>query len=651
MLQSIREKAHGWIAWVIFSFIALTFAMWGVHNYLQGSEDTSVVAKVNGKEISKAQVRNLAERLRQQHQARLGPQANINASLEKLIRHQALQALVQNAALLNAAEQKGFALDQAQILLTLRNIPDFQEDGQFSQSRFENMLRQANMTDEQFYYRVHQDMLIQQLQEQFANSSFVLDQEIKALAQLVNQQREIDYALINAGQFLDKVEVSDAEVEQFYLEHSDEFQIPEKVAIEYVTLKMDDLLGNIEVNEKELEQFYQRNIESFTEKPQWKISYILKEVDETTTDAELTQKRDQLVKLKQQLNQGADFAKLAKQHSDDVMTRADGGSMGWVKPGVLDSSFEKVVVDLAKPGQISEPARTQYGLVVVKLDDLKKAVVKPLTEVNAQVKQALKAHKSEKIYAEASETFANLSFEQPDSLQPVADALNLKVETSDYFARQGAADGIAQYPAVVRTAFSEDVLTGGNNSEVIQANPETLVVIRLKDFQAAKVQPLAEVKVNVVKRLKADKALIAAREFGQQLQQDLAENRSAVVDKKLADIKTNWQHKPLIRFAMDRQPSETDEFQDKVYALPRPSDNKPVIAGIDTARGYVLVKLKSVQLVEPAADKREQQQQWLRQIISHRYQYMVRDIYSNSLVSQANVDIQERYLNEMDANG
>lgn len=647
MLQRIRERAHGWIAWVIFSFIAFTFAIWGVHNYLQNSDDTTIAASIDGRDIRLTEVQQLSEQMRLQSQSQMGPEALANPHFDKLLKQQALESLIRSAVLLKSAEKQGFALDEDQILITLRRIPEFQENGQFSQERFNTLLRHLNLTGEQFYARVYQDMLIEQLQDQFVNSTFVLKSDIEHLAQLMNQRREIDYVILNDSSFLDKMTLTPAEIEKYYRDNAQQFQIPAQVSVEYVTLNMADLQAKATVSEQEIVAYYEANKDSFSEKPKWKLSYILKNVDEKAAPDVVEKVKKQLADLKVQIDKGEDFAKLAQEHSDDVVSKAKGGDLGWVRTGTLDDSFEKVLVDMKTPGQVSSPVRTKYGIVLIKLDGYEPAKVKPLAEIKDAVSKSLQQQKSEKIFAQASETFANLSFEQPNSLQPVADELHLEVKQSGLFDRNGSKEGIAQYPTVVKAAFSDDVLVSGNNSEVLQPTPEMLLVLRLKQQIPARVKPLKDVEAEVIAHLKETQAHKLAEERGKNIVAQLQQKPELLsqMSTLAKDIPLVVKSKTLERLTSDAAASDTDAFQNKVFTMPRPDGSKPTFAGYPLSNGYAIVILKSVTQATLSAEKMKEQEEWLRTVLQRRYAYLVRDLYTQALVHQAKVKMHQHAEN------
>ncbi len=91
--------------------------------------------------------------------------------------------------------------------------------------------------------------------------------------------------------------------------------------------------------------------------------HILIKPDELTTEDDAMRR---LRQLKLRIENGADFAELARGHSNDTVSAADGGDLGWINPGELVPEFEEVMKSL-NPGEVSNPFQTQFGWHIVQV--------------------------------------------------------------------------------------------------------------------------------------------------------------------------------------------------------------------------------------------------------------------------------------------
>lgn len=262
MLQSIRERAHGWFAWVLFSLISITFIFWGVQSYTGGgTSDTA--ATVNGTDIRQGELQSVYERLRAQQQFQLGTNS-IPTDLEKQLKQQALQDLVISSVLSQSAITDGLRFTLEQAISNIRLMPTFQINAQFSADRFKQVLASLNYSEQQFIANLQSAMLINQMRVGFMNSAFALPSEVEDALRLIKQRRNVQYLIIPVKQLSGKVVVSAPEIQAYYEQHQKDYQLPEQVSIEYIELSLDRLKSSLHFNDEQLKQFYNANSALFT---------------------------------------------------------------------------------------------------------------------------------------------------------------------------------------------------------------------------------------------------------------------------------------------------------------------------------------------------------------------------------------------------
>jgi parvulin-like peptidyl-prolyl isomerase len=100
-------------------------------------------------------------------------------------------------------------------------------------------------------------------------------------------------------------------------------------------------------------------------------------------------------KLLERAQAGEDFAKLAKQFSDDAATRAEGGDLGTFGKDMLPKAIEELVFNM-KVGEVRGPVRADRGFHVIKLVERKQKGAKPLAEVQDDIRIQLRQKEMEK---------------------------------------------------------------------------------------------------------------------------------------------------------------------------------------------------------------------------------------------------------------
>ncbi|MDP3559226.1 MAG: SurA N-terminal domain-containing protein, partial [Legionellaceae bacterium] len=193
MLQKLNERLQGVIAWVVVSIVALTFTLFGVDYYFQSRQQSDALATVNHTEISKTDFER-QYRLAQQHEP-------LTATAEKHLKSRVVDEMILQTASVQSAQKAGFFIGTPQVNQTIVHIPQFQEDGQFSEVRYQQALSNQWYSDRSFQNDVQQGMLLNQLHFAFVGTTFVVPQELEYLATLAFQTRDYDFTVIKPSFF------------------------------------------------------------------------------------------------------------------------------------------------------------------------------------------------------------------------------------------------------------------------------------------------------------------------------------------------------------------------------------------------------------------------------------------------------------------
>jgi peptidyl-prolyl cis-trans isomerase D len=505
MLQSIRDKITGWIAWIFLGAIAVVFVFWGIDF---GTGAATYAAKVDGERISIQEVR----RAWQQQQSRL--QQMMRAELpQELIESQQraiLDQFVRQKLLEQRARDLGFRVSDAALAQRVMEVPDFQVDGQFSKDRYNALLRASGLSEARFEEDLRTETLIRQLQTGIIDSAFVVPYELDRRFAIEKQEREIQYALISANDFLDQITVTDEQIASWYEEHKNEFLLPEKVDLQYVELTRDDAASAIEVTEEALRDYYEQVKDKFETQERRRGRHILITTGSDLDDAAAEKKAADLVA---QAKAGADFAQLAKDNSKDPGSAAQGGDLGWAERGMFVGPFEEALFSMS-PGEVRGPVKTQFGYHVIKLEHVEAGHARSFDEVYAELEAEYRRQQSESLFYQQTQKLGDLAFESLTELDSVAKALNLPLKTATGFTRETGSAELPPTPEIVEAAFSEDVIERGQNSPLIAAEEDRAMVLRVTQHVPAEARPLAEVRDQVISRIKTQAARDAAAAKG-----------------------------------------------------------------------------------------------------------------------------------------
>ncbi|MBI3345489.1 MAG: SurA N-terminal domain-containing protein [Gammaproteobacteria bacterium] len=539
MLQSIRDRAQGWLAWIIVGLIIIPFALWGVQEY-EGAGAGVNVATVNGVDITQQRFQRVYDQQRQRLRAQLG--GDFNSQDETRIKQTVLDNLIRDEVIRQTAEALKLRVSNAQLAQEVGAIPQFQENGQFSPQLFQQALRAQGLSPEGLESQLRQGLIMEQLNTGVTVTSIITPAELDQAIRIKNQQRDIGYLVLPWASFKEGVNPDEGAVQKYYEQNREQLASPEQVSIEYIELSAQALASQIILDEQELHKLYEEHAATYATPEQRRASHILITVDKAADEAAVTAAKAKAEEIRQRLIKGEDFAKVAKEVSQDPGSAPRGGDLGFFGKGAMDKAFEDRVFSL-KAGELSEPVRSTFGFHIIKLAEIKPAVTKGFAEVRPDLVKELQQRKTQQMFFEKTEPLTNLSFENPDTLAVASKELGLPIQSSDLFDRKGG-EGITSNPKVVTAAFSEDILKRGFNSEPIETGDNRLVVLRVKEHKPAAQRSLEEVRQTIVEQLRTEMAQAKARAAGEVFMERLKKGEDPAAIAK--EYRVEWVKSGLI---------------------------------------------------------------------------------------------------------
>jgi peptidyl-prolyl cis-trans isomerase D len=566
MLDRLRTHVKGWLGMAILVLISIPFALFGLQNYTAGGSEAPI-AEVGDYKIYQADVNNAYQERLAQLKQQYGDQYSADLFNEAAIRNEALNRLVQERLISYTVDKDGYIASEQAILEVISSLDVFQKEGQFDKQTYTQLLRAKGLTTHAFVQQVKTGLERDQFINSIVDTTLIDDSDVDDFYRLSNQTRDLRYISLPISSVISTVQLTEEEVIESYQQNEHLYKSAEQASIDYVELNLADLMQEIEPTDEQLQRFYQAEKQSFSELGRRRASHILFEVPEASATQVVEQKRDLAASVLAKIRAGEDFASLAKKFSDDIGSAKTGGDLGVVTDGMLTDALANAF-DALKVGETSDVVHTNYGFQIIKLTEQQPAKILAYDTVKTKVTELLKRQMASDKFYQMADRFAELSFEVPDSLQPLVDELGLNIKHQGLFST-GQGEGIAAHAKVRQGAFSEDVLAG-NNSATIELEPEHLVVLRINTHKAEQVMPLEEVRSAVELALKTKKAnqlltdraseLLAKIESGAMLD-DLKEGENL----SLVDVG------PVTRNA-DALPSAL--LRD-AFSMSRPSEGKP----------------------------------------------------------------------------
>lgn len=628
MLHFIRERAQGWVAWFIVGLISIPFALWGVNSYLTGPSD-AVVARVNGEPIQQVEYKKALQQYKDRMRNVMGENFDPSMFDGLGMKQNVLDGLVEQKLLISAGKDLGQSVSDEALFNIIKSTAAFQIKGVFDADVYSMALARVGLNPAQYEAQLRVDVLTQELAENTQRSVIVTDYDLNTVLRLEKQTREIAYGVITAMEQVDEIEVTDEAVRRYYDEHLTNYMAPEQVVVDYVELSVEELSKGISVDEASLKVFYEENKDRFVGPEQRQASHILIEGDDAETTATLES-------IQNRITQGEDFASLAAEFSQDTGSAAEGGDLGLFQRGVMEPAFEEAVFTMNSVGQVSQPVKTEFGYHLIKLTAIPSSEGKSFLDAHEQIEALYRRHEAEDLFFEQAEKLADLSYENPDNLDVVAEELSLTIKTSPAFVRDGNTAGIATNKKVVSVAFSEDVLINNLNSGVIELSKSALLVLHKHKHITASQLPYESVAPAITEQLRYAGARDKAREKGEKILTSLKAGSS--VDGLFSD--NEWHESQSYTRMSDELSAQV---LDRAFSVARPR-SEPSFIGFTASNGnYIIVNVISAK-DGVAADATQEELDGLTSNMARTYGTSQLQALIDNLKEEANIELFKEYL-------
>ena len=518
MFEFVR-KHNRLMQLLLLILVVPAFVLVGVSSYDSGSAGT-IVAKVSDQEITQVdwdqEINRRGQMLRQRD-----PSFDVKLLEEPEQRYRVLEDLVTQQVLNTAVQKMRIGATDRQVAEAIAQDPAIAElrdaTGKIDLQRYQQLLATNGLTPAMYEAQVRQSMGVQKLQMSIFSTAPQIPAMRDALLQAAMQEREVQLARFPSSDYAAKVNLSDAQIEQYYQAHTAYFAQPEAASVDYVVLNAQAVVAELSFTDAELKAYYEQNKARFAGAEERRASHILIRADKTDSVAERqkAKAKAEALLLKVKANPAA-FASLAKTESEDPGSAANGGDLDFFGRGAMDKAFETAVYALGKD-QVSDVVESDFGYHIIKLTDIR-GDGKGFDALKPEVLAAMKAEQGGKKFAELSEKFSN-AVEDNDDLAAVAKQFNLPLRRAEGLRRNGVlasqVDPILQNSKLLAAIFSEEILNKKHNTPALDVGKSTLVAAHVAAYSPAKTRPLVEVKEQARTLALADQAQALALADGQ----------------------------------------------------------------------------------------------------------------------------------------
>ena len=507
MLDRMRRH-KGWLKWSL-ALVVLAFVFLYVPGFMDQTGGVGlpndVVARVGEREISLLDFQQIYSRQLQAYRLESGGEISEEVLRSLGIDRQILQQMIDGHAALAEAERLGLQVSDAEVRERILTFPAFQVDGRFiGEASYRQLLQQQRppLSPSQFEEEIRNEILVDRLQAAVTGWVRVSDAEVAEEHRRRNERVRVDVVAFRAADFREQVEATDDDVDLQFAEESANYEVPEKRRLRFLLVDQTAIFDSLTLTDDEVRQYYDANLSQYQTPGQVRASHILLRIEGDDDEAAAARAAD----LAAEARGGADFAQLAREHSQDEANAENGGDLGLFGRGRMVPEFENAAFALAA-GEISDPVRSPFGYHVIQVTEKQEEVTQPFAEVRGAIENTLKRERSSARATALARAIAEEA-STPEELDRAASARGYELQESGFAARGEPilGLGLAQEVSAQAFAIAPDAVAGPIPT------PSGPAFVTVTDIQDPYIPELDEVRDDVREDVIRKKSLTLAQE-------------------------------------------------------------------------------------------------------------------------------------------
>ncbi len=374
-----RDKAVRILLTVMLGLVAVSMVTYLIPGSGTGSsgasaDDKTIVAEVGKDEITAQEVSKAVQNMTRSRQ--LPPE------LLSIYVPQIINQMIDERIMAYEAKRLGIqAGDEETDTAIIDSLPpQLVKDGKVDTATLNAMLQSEGLTMAALKSSTARQVIINKLEQIVSQGVVISPKEIEDEFKHRNEKVKIQYAFLTNARFQAEGEATEAEIKAFYDKHQAEFRTAEKKSYGVIVLDPAKIGAANMPSDAIVQSEYNNRRNDFQVAERVKARHILLKSD-ASNEATVKPKAEALLK---QIQGGADFAKLAKENSEDPGSKDQGGEVGWMVRGQMVPEFEKAGFSL-KVGETSGLVKTTYGYHILQVEAHEQAHMQPLDEVRGQI--------------------------------------------------------------------------------------------------------------------------------------------------------------------------------------------------------------------------------------------------------------------------
>jgi len=595
MLRLMRDYATSWMIKIILGAIVVVFVFWGVGSFR--NRKANIIASVNGDAITLEEYRSSYNTLLDQMRQRFGN--SLNEDLLKMLQldQQALNQLIEKRLMMQEAARLNFRVTDEEVIRSIQSIPAFQTNGVFDSRLYATVLNFNRMNPEIFEAAQKESLLMGKLRTYLFNGFRVSENELREYFNWKNAGVSIDYVFFDPKTYKD-IELTKEAIETYFNENKESYKTDPLRKAQYLFFDPQAYTAEVQISDEAIQNYYVDHKNDYASPKTVEARHILFKLENNADDQAVAAARARAETVLDLIQKGADFAEMAKKHSEGP-SKTNGGHLGTFRKEDMVAPFSEKAFSM-QAGEVSEPVRTQFGWHLIKVDKVNPASEQTLEEASAAIRKTLTNEEARVLAYDKAEAFYESTLEGDDIAQ-VAAELGLTVETTEPFSQRGPDKGIANRRGFADAAFA---LSGNQISDILDLK-NGYYIIQVIETIPSKIPDLATVKKSVEADLLTDMQATLAEEEAN----DFLEKVKTSGQKESSDTSDGIAFKSTDYFKRSEQIPEIgwdNAVSQKAFEL---STERPLPdRAIKGQKGFYVIRLKSRRLPDALEFDKEKQQ-------------------------------------------
>ena len=597
MRRSIRP-----MMWVILVAFAVSIPLMYARSTLQ-ERGEKPLTEVNGVPISYASFAQSFQPIYEEYYEGLG--GEISPETERFLRYQVLSDLVTHELLWQEAKKANIQVSEEETAAHIEAVM-----GNFaSREAFMRALEMRKISYPEFKKDIVKYLSTDELVQRIKDSVGITEEEVRSYWIIDNERIEVEYIFIEPQDYRKEVKVSQEDMEKYYETYTDRFREPERIKVNYIRVAAEEFEDEVKISRSTMEDYYQYHLTDYQTPEKRRASHILIESDPDASKEEKEKAREEMDKIQSILEDGTDFATLARQYSQDSFSAEMDGDLGFFSYDEMVPSFSEVVFALKEVGEVTQIIESPFGYHLVKLTGIKLAYTETLEELEDEIEEILTREKTDALAQEEVSRVKNELDQGEISFQEYGKAHPQRAGTSSFFAIDEYIEEIGWAPEINDLAFS---LKQGDIGPVI----ETFLgyyILGLEETSPSYIPNFDEVQEKVKEVITAERAQELAQQKAKFIK--LEQEKGASFFSLAEEQKLIYEHlEPFNRQIgiLEIYGEDKEKFIDLAFSLPVGKIGEPILL----TDGYYLINPMGRDL--PWEEFPEQKEEFKQNLLSQK---------------------------------